>query len=54
MGIAERMEEERMVRRIMRADVSGVRLRDRTQMRWMDTLKRIIMLSITFYGACTA
>lgn len=38
-GHVERIEEERMIKRIRRTDVSGVRLRERPQMKWMVTVK---------------
>ena len=38
-GHMERMEEERLVKRIVESDVRGVRLRGRPRMRWMDSLK---------------
>ena len=38
-GHAERMNEYRMARRVLIADVSGVRVRGRPRLGWMDGLK---------------
>lgn len=38
----ERIEEERKMKRIMRADMSEVRLRRRPQKRWTDTMKGVL------------
>lgn len=36
-------EVERMVKRLNRADVREVELRGRPQMRWMDTVKKVLI-----------
>ncbi len=41
-GHVERMEEERLVKKITRSDVRGVRPRGRPRMRWMDSVKRAL------------
>ncbi len=41
-GHVERMEEERLVKKITRSDVRGVRARGRPQMGWMDSVKRAL------------
>ncbi len=41
-GHVERMEEERLVKKITRSNVRGVRPRGRPRMRWMDSVKRAL------------
>ncbi len=41
-GHVERMEEERLVMKITRSDVRGVRPRGRPRMTWMDSVKRAL------------
>ncbi len=41
-GHVERMEEERLVKKITRSDVRGVRPRGRPRMGWMDSVKRAL------------
>ncbi len=38
----ERMEEERLVKKVTRSDVRGVRPRGRPQMGWLDSVKRAL------------
>ena len=37
-----RMEDDQLVKRIMGSNVRGVRLRDRQQMGWMDSVKKAL------------
>ena len=41
-GHMERMNEERLTKRVWRAEVDGVRPRGRPKMRWMDGVKRAL------------
>ena len=41
-GHMERMEEDRLVKRIVGSDVRGVRLRGRPRTGWMDGVKRAL------------
>ncbi len=41
-GHVERMEEERLVKKITRSYVRGVRPRGRPRMGWMDSVKRLL------------
>ncbi len=41
-GHVERMEEERLVKKITRSDVRCVRPRGRPRMRWLDSVKRVL------------
>ncbi len=41
-GHVERMEEERLVKKITISDVRGVRPRGRPRMGWMDSVKRAL------------
>ncbi len=38
----ERMEEERLVKKITKSDLRGVRLRGRPRMGWLDSVKRAL------------
>ena len=41
-GHVERMEEEHLVKKIVRSDATGVRPRGRPQMGWIDGVKRAL------------
>ncbi len=41
-GHVERMEEERLVKRVIRSNVRDVRPRGRPQMGWLDSVKRAL------------
>ena len=41
-GHVERMEEERLVKKIVRSDVTGVRPRARPRMGWIDGVRRAL------------
>ncbi len=41
-GHVEMMEEERLVKKISRSDVRGVRPRGRPRMGWLDSVKRAL------------
>ena len=38
----EGMEEDRLMKRILRSNMKGVRLRERPRIGWMDGLKRVL------------
>ncbi len=41
-GHVERIEEERLVKKVTRSDVRGVRPRGKPRMRWLDSVKRAV------------
>ncbi len=41
-GHVERMEEERLVKKVTRSDVRGVRPRGRPRMGWLNSVKRAL------------
>ena len=42
-GLVERIEEERLVKRVYRANVEGNRERGRPQRRWRDEVKELLI-----------
>ena len=45
-GLVERIEEERLVKRVYRANVEGNRERGRPQRRWRDEVKELLLAEI--------
>ena len=43
-GHMERMDKERLVKKIVESEVRGVRLRGRPRMGWMDSVKRALYM----------
>ena len=56
-GLVERMDEQRMAKRVMRSTVCGERVRDRTRFEWIGMVqnwpwiseKRLLKLQVRVY-----
>ncbi len=50
-GHVEKMKEERLVKKITRSDVRGIRPRGRPRMRWLNSVRRALGARVDVCGA---